>query len=357
MNAGSYWASNLFLGRIGEAIVEAVLTEFGYRVLRTGQEAALAMASSSQNPDELRYRPDLLVMDHKRTTHQYVEVKARSSRPMSVILEKSRLDGLRTHYPEAILVFTSAHNGSVNCASVQELTPSISRRSGRDVLEFDLLAEQWKPIWHFFPLVKPGQRLTRLWSRLQSIMQAYGEWQVRSDSEQERYDGEREILLEYIEEHSDARMLLQDIDTSSVDGNSLSELRGLAHKINAFWFALDLHGEENLQTWPFAATVESLTEGKSGEYLAAVDLGAIAEELAVYPGKVQAFWDLRKKHMDSHIGQEAGARFLKELLDFLPPGVGKGYLHSLETQPQAGFEVDIRTLVGLASKRNRLDSL
>ena len=110
MNRQDFWASSIFKGRIREAIVESVLLEFGYKVDRIGQEFG-----------KPRFTPDLLVRDPNTKGKTYVEVKLRTARPMSVRVEKIKLERIRRYYPQTILIFVSAYNGSVNCANIREL--------------------------------------------------------------------------------------------------------------------------------------------------------------------------------------------------------------------------------------------
>ena len=97
------WASSLFKGRIGEAVVESVLSEFGYQIARSGQEFHRLPAQSGSPQDVSA--PDLAVTDPNTKSTRYVEVKFQSARPMSVILKKSKLEDLRRYYPGTILVY------------------------------------------------------------------------------------------------------------------------------------------------------------------------------------------------------------------------------------------------------------
>jgi len=78
--------------------------------------------ASSESSSQQLLAPDLAVTDPKTSTTKYVEVKFRSARPMSVILERARLEDIRRYYPETILIFVSAYDGSVNCANVDEIS-------------------------------------------------------------------------------------------------------------------------------------------------------------------------------------------------------------------------------------------
>jgi len=188
------WASSLFKGRIGEAVVESVLSEFGYQVVRTGQEFN---RPTSDTPVHQVLAPDLAVTDPTTKVTTYVEVKFRTARPMAVILEKARLDRIRSYYPGTILIFVSAWNGSVNCANVDEISEDNYEVTG-EFAEFDLTRRGWRPIWDFFPLVQQGERLQQLWTELKSALNNFGEFQVKRRANEEVLEGERAFLIAYI---------------------------------------------------------------------------------------------------------------------------------------------------------------
>ena len=60
----SRWSHNLFKGRIGKAVIEAVLTEFGYLVTTGGYEVHL-----SGNPSDA---PDFIVEYPPTGTKEFV---------------------------------------------------------------------------------------------------------------------------------------------------------------------------------------------------------------------------------------------------------------------------------------------
>ena len=176
------------------------MLEFGYKVDRIGQEFS--------NP---RFTPDLLVRDPDSKNKTYVEVKLRTARPMSIRVEKKRLERIQRYYPQTVLIFVSAYNGSVNCAEIHELTSDEMKSQPGNFYEFDLFSDHWKPIWHFFPLVKPGERLTNLWTYLKECMHIFVESKVRKPTEKELFEDAREVLLDYIESNWKPRMLRYDI--------------------------------------------------------------------------------------------------------------------------------------------------
>lgn len=271
MGRQNLWASSIFKGRIGEAIVESVLLEFGYKVDRIGQEFGRP-----------RFTPDLLVHDPNTGNKTYVEVKLRTARPMSVIVEKKRLERIRRYYPQTVLIFVSAYNGSVNCAEIQELTSDEIKLQPDGFYEFDLFSDHWKPIWRFFPLVKPGERLTNLWTTLKECMHTFAESKVRNPKETELFEGERKELLGYIKDNWNPRMLQHDILIKDIETLSLRELWGKTLEINAFLLALDLNGEENIATIDFQKTMDKV-RSRTGEHYVAIDIQEISEILRPYP--------------------------------------------------------------------------
>lgn len=105
------WGRSFFKGRIGEGIVESVLAEFGYEVLRTGQEYRRKEEGNITQREP--FTPDFAVTDPRTQVTTLVEVKYRAARPMSVLWDGVRLEEIRHRYPGTVLV--SAYDGSVNC--------------------------------------------------------------------------------------------------------------------------------------------------------------------------------------------------------------------------------------------------
>ncbi len=343
MERQNFWASSVFKGRIGEAIVESVLLESGYKVDRIGQEFG------SQ-----RFTPDLLVRDPNTKNKTYVEVKLRTARPMSVHVEKKKLELLRRYYPQTILIFVSSYNGSVNCAKIRELTSDEIKLQSDGFYEFDLFSDHWKPIWHFFPLVKPGERLTNLWTTLKEYMHTFAKSKVQNPKKMELIEGEREELLGYIEESWNPHMLQHDILIKDIEKLSLRELREKVLEINAFLLALDLNGEENIATIEFQKTLDKV-RGRTSEKYVAIDVHEISELLRPYPDLSARFTQLIKDQQDAH--SPGLVLFLEELYNILPPGLGKALLTAGGTSLNEALEIDLRTALALAQRRNCLDTL
>lgn len=109
----NWWAANLFVGRIGEAVVESVLSEFGYAVMRSGNEQLAFPSRISGRKRRGKLTPDLLVRDPDSEEERYVEVKARSARPMAVILERVRFDTLQGSFPRTVLTLRPGRRRSL----------------------------------------------------------------------------------------------------------------------------------------------------------------------------------------------------------------------------------------------------
>jgi len=346
------WAANVFEARIGEALVEAVLFEFGYQVDRVGREY---QKLSWKGVSEIeRFTPDLLVAHPKRLETKRIEVKTRSARPMSVLIDRTRLMGMLKYFPDAILVFVSSYNGSLNCTSIDKLSHGQQNLRPDGYYEFSLLNGEWQPIWYYFPLVKPGERLAELWNSLKTYLLTFAESRVHSIKEKELFEGEQAELTGYIEKYWNPRMLEYDIfspqmKTPHVLGESWDRTR----QINAFLVATELCGEENTGTIEFTRVMDRVL-GRSAEHHTTVDLQEIRDGLTQYPDLLSRFNELVRKAADSS-KHGVYAEFLKELSEMLPEGVGKVLLSKEGAPLEDSIEVDFRTALGLAQRKNCLD--
>ncbi|GEM_PF-2879943 len=354
MVSQNWWANSLFKGRIGEAIVEAVLSEFGYQVDRTGQEY-FHSGESAETSSRGALAPDLSVTEPKTGLITHVEVKARFNRPMSVIMEHKRLEAIKLLYPGTLLVFVSGYNGSVNCANVDEMSSNLFKIRSDGFCEFDLTKGGWRPLWHFFPLVKPGERLDKLWVDLKDSLHSFGERHIRLSEERELFEGERESLIGYIEDLWDPRMKQYIQQDAILDDLNQTQLWNHVREINAYQFALDLHGEENIDTLEFRSTMGKLV-GEKGEQNLTLDLRKLQEALSSYPEALRQYEALLSVATALPTGGKWGRTFLEKLQQILPPGVGKAYLGGPDTPLDASLVIDLRTAVALANKRNQLDT-
>ena len=234
--AWNRWSAELFKGRIGEAVVEAVLEEFGYQVQRAGFE----QVHSGQN----RVAPDLLVTHPKSGMQRYVEVKYRSARPTSVILERRKVAALVGEFPETVLAMASAYDGAIYCSTVENIP--LSREPS--TVRLNLLDDYWMPIWHFFPLVRPGKRLAQLWKSFRNVLERYGERVVRTQRDQPLWEGEADALKSYILDTWDEEMQSLGIARPEPEKMTLADLWNSVREINAAGLAVQLIDQDPAET-------------------------------------------------------------------------------------------------------------
>jgi len=360
MTSQNHFARSLFMGRIGEAVVESVLMGFGYQVSRSGREFHRLPSLEDASSKEV-YAPDLAVTDPKTQTTRYVEVKLRSSRPMTVVMEKARLESLRRFYPGSVLVFVSSYNGSVNCANVDEMAPNNVAVSQEGLCEFDLLRRGWRPIWAFFPRVQPGEKLANLWADITDDLHSFAQSQMRRTKSGEAFPEERDRLEEYISDNWAPVMQLYVPGPPNTADLDIDELWEIVRKVEGCHFALDLHGEENAGTDEFSYTIDRLL-GRRGEKYISIDLRRLRTELINHPEYLKRFDELMQTpdrdelaHSYHQIDAAFQKQFFEEFLPSLPPGVGKVYLLPDQGTVNEAIEIDFRTALALSQRRNRLD--
>ncbi len=346
------WSSSLFKGRIGEALVEAVLLEFGYKVVRSGYE--YQKNDNKINDYYLQSSPDLIVIDPTTRNKTPVEVKLRTGRPMFVILEKVKLDRIRKYHPSTILAFVSAYDGSINCASLNDLALKDRNLDSKGYYALNLFEECWKPIWYYFPLVKQGDRLAKLWAAIKNTMNNFSMSKIFSSNTVESFEDEREALLKYIEDNWDVHMLQVDILNTELDKLTLAQLWDRVLAISAFLLALDILGEENIETIEFHRIMDKLT-GNTGEHYLAIDLEEIKASLHDYPDLIKQFNVLINSAYDSS-DRTKGFDYFRQIAEMLPTGVGRFLLIPEYGKMEDAIEVDAHTAIMITLHRNRLDS-
>ena len=136
MKVFNRWGINIFKGRIGEALIESVLQEFGYEVQRVGQEFLHGNNGNNRAISYAkRYAPDLKVIDPRTKKETLIEAKLRSARPMTATLDKVKFNSINKYYPDTIILhqillnFKSLFQKSYSPASLPELTRSKKRKS------------------------------------------------------------------------------------------------------------------------------------------------------------------------------------------------------------------------------------
>jgi len=334
-----WWAQNLFKGRIGEAIVEAILSEFGYKVERGGYEQV-----GAGNP---RVAPDLVVTDPRNQRRRYVEVKYRSARPTAVQLDTNRIAAYTEHYPHTILAVSSSWDGAIYCAEVEDLP-------GESTLS--LLGEYWKPIWHYFPLVKRGERLQQTWKDLMGTLSTYGSRQAFGRRDVKLWDGEYEALTRYLKENWDEGFLEVGIPKPETDKMTLEELWEVARRINAVVLVYELLDppEENPVESPLMLQIVNRALDIRGEGILMIDIEKLSEDLGLdkdlLAQLVPMLMELWKVDFD-----EKHRRLAEQFLEKLEDGVGEAYLLDQATPFGDSETVDLKTAIRLAINPCRID--
>jgi len=273
---------------------------------------------------------------------------------MSVQLEKTRIERLRRYYPKTVLIFVSAYNGSINCIDVQHPSFNSNNAIKADHYEFDLFSEDWKPIWHYFPLVKRGKRLSDHWALLKEYMHSFAKNRLLKSREQAFFEDEREALIDYIDSNYDARMIEYNIISAELEQLSLADLWEKALRINAFSFALNLCGEENMHHPAFNQVMDKIL-GQEGERYLTIPWGEIEDLLKPFPDVLDKYRSLARSLQDSS-GKETMTKLLGGLYNMLPPGIGKAFLLPEKGSMDDAIEIDMRTALAISQRRNCLDS-
>ena len=340
----SKWALNLFKGRIGEAVVEAVLLEFGYTVDRVGFGQGLSMDD--------RDLPDLLVTDQRTQKQRHVEVKYRSARPTTVQLDARRIKVYRDRFPQTVVALTSAWDGGIYCTSVQELPFP----SGKPEITLSLLEPIWQPIWDFFPRVQPGVRLKRIWNELQGTLTTFGSRQAFGRQDRMLWDGEYEALTSYLEESWDEDLLQFGIDRPDAEKMTLEELWTQARQIVAASLVMELlePTDDNQVESRLALLAFNRARDQKGENLLSIDLEGVSKSLGwtleATKTLMAAILEQIKAPPDSDKARKA-----MELLDELPDGIGGAYLLDQAMSVEASEHLDLKTALKLGMSRCRLD--
>ena len=332
------WAVSIFKGRMGEAIVESVLSEFGYTVRRAGFE----QISSDGN----RLSPDLLVT-HPRTKAQcYVEVKYRSARPTTVQYDPDRIRVLGLEYPGTVLAFVSAYDGAIYCSTIEDLPVA----SGGSISLIDGL---WKPLWHFFDLVHPGGRLKDLWSQLQATMETYGTRTILGRRDRRLWEDEYHALDRYLEERWEDSLQELGIPKPDPEKLTLEERWERVRQIGAAQLALDLFAEDEIFT-PTLQLAFQRALGRKGEEHLLVDIPELAKSLGVGVEDAVGIMVLISSLIKSSSNRELeGLR--QRLIEEIPDGIGEVFLLDAALSFEEAQKVDLKTAIRLASNPCRLD--
>ena len=337
----NYWSRNLFKGRVGEAVIESVLSEFGYLVLRAGYEQA-------GGAREL-LKPDLLVDDPRTRQQTYVEVKYRSARPTAVQLDAERLLVVRQDYPQAILAFVSAYDGAIYCAALDNLDLG---EGGR----VNLLDGAWQPIWHYFPLVLPGPKLHGLWKDLRASLENFGSRIVSRRLDSQLWEDETDALAAYLEATWEEPM--QDLGIAEPEPEKLTheEKWEKAREINAANLVLDLfeYAEEDSVETNTLLLALGRALGRRGEGILTIDLGEVARSLGLEQDDRAVVGLIRAGfNVQPHDRKITDLR--DRLLAELPDGVGGVYMIDPSVPFEEAHQVDFKTAIRLAWNPCRID--
>ena len=345
------WSNNLFLGRIGEALVESVLSDYGYRVTRTGGEFRLP--GSEPLTLEQRTRPDFWVFSSSEDEGRYVEVKARSWRPMRVLMGRSEVDNINRIYPDTLMVFVSSYDGSLNCAPVSEITADMYLEDSDDMLEFDLTRDGWRPIWDFFPRINPDEELADLWKSLTNTLEGFGNRRVQYSKGEELYEDELQSLKAWVDKFWEDWMPDYGLKAKP-EIDSRAAYWELVREMNSILLVAELFGGENFGTREFLSTW-GIAKGEKGEGSITLDLQEIFELIGSDPANESNFRRTLSEITSRKDNAPSGSRLLELIAKSLPAGVGKAYIPVEGSPLDEALEVDLRTAWAMARGKNRLD--
>lgn len=338
-----WWSSNIFKGRIGEAVIESILIEFGYIVRRSGYEQ-----TSSGSP---RIAPDLLVTHPGTGERFYVEVKYRSARPTEVLIEGGRLAEYRANYPGTILAINSSWDGGIYCSKVED----IPVKDHEGTAPLNLTADYWKPIWQCFPLVKQGEQLKETWRFLRDIMAAYGTRQIFGRQDQKLWGEEYEALTSYIEASWDEQLEGLGIPEPQPERATLEELWESVRQINASELADELleptHGEV-ISGIAMHQTMQRILN-RRGEAFATFDLAKICEGLRL--GQDELSKILAANLVTNLQKTQPDGNSRRIWIEALPDGIQGAYLMDQSIPFEETPPVDLKTVLLLITSQCRID--
>ena len=338
-------AKDSFKNRIGEAIVETTLVSFGYTVERTGQVQNIGTTKQVSTPD-------LLVTDPNDNKQIYLEVKLRSPEPMKIRIEKSQVDFLRSNYPDALLVFVSSFNGSINCLEIKDPVLNNDNLNAEGFYELELLAKEWKPLWHYFPLVQKGDRTDALWYSLKDVLGDFGTNRITHNKDNEFFAEEKESLKAYIQKHWHPGMIGHNIHMIDPDITDITGVWEHALAIHAFRFAFEMCGNDNMDHPAFGQVMDKVL-GRIGEKFITIPYQDIKKALTEHPELYKQLQELEEK-VSNTPPYDAAVVMMEGLLEIIPPGIGTAYILPEKDSNQRILEVDFHTVLRLLQRRNCL---
>lgn len=117
---------NVMKGRVGQAIVESVFTEFGYEVYPFGYETYftniirhMQRGIANEAVRKTRATPDLFLYDREVNEGHFIEIKTTTSPDESVVwVPKSQIQLYLRHWPEASIVFCCLRTINLYCEDI-----------------------------------------------------------------------------------------------------------------------------------------------------------------------------------------------------------------------------------------------
>ncbi|HEY95771.1 MAG TPA: hypothetical protein G4O15_12630 [Dehalococcoidia bacterium] len=337
--------SDSFKNRIGEAIVETTLVNFGYTVERISQLQKIGLTEQVSTPD-------LLVTDPKDNKQTHLEVKLRSTEPMKIRIEKSQVDFLRSNYPDALLVSVSSFNGSINCLEVNNPVLNDDNLNSESFYELELLANEWKPLWNYFPLVQKGDKTDALWYSLKDILDDFGTNRITHNKENDFFAEEKESLKAYIQKHWHPGMMDHNIHLIDPDIADITDVWEHALAIHAFRFAFEMCGNDNIDHPAFSQVMDKVL-GRIGEKYITIPYQDIKKALTEHPELYKRLQELEEQ-VSKTPPYDAGNVMMEGLLEIIPPGIGTAYILPEKVSDQSILEVDFYTVLRLLQRRNCL---
>lgn len=338
-------ATDSFKNRIGEAIVETTLVSFGYTVERISQ------VQKTESSEQLS-TPDLLVTDPNDNKQTYLEVSLRSPEPMKIRIEKSQVDFLKSNYPDALLVFVSSFNGSINCLEIKDPLLSDENLTEEGWYDLELLANEWKPLWDYFPLVQKGDKTDALWYSLKGILDDFGANRITHNKDSEFFAEEKESLKAYIQKHWHPGMMDHNIHMIDPDITEITDVWEHALAIHAFRFAFEMCGNDNIDHPAFSQVMDKVL-GRIGEKFITIPYQDIKKTLTEHPELYKQLQELEEK-VSTTPPYEAGVVMMEGLLEIIPPGIGTAYILPEKDSDRGNLEVDFHTVLRLLQRRNCL---
>lgn len=335
----TYWARSLFKGRIGEALVESILAEFGYRVQRAGYE----QVGTGNN----RIQPDLLVAHPAgQEEPRYVEVKYRSARPTSVMVEPKRVQRLAVDYPGTVFAFVSAYDGAVYCADVEDIASS-----GTEIIS--LLSDLWKPITAYFGYVQKGQRLTDLWTQTRKTMEDFGTWVIPGKRDHKLWDGEYDAIEGFLSANWEESYESLGIQKPLPEQLTLEERWEVARRISAAQLAVSLFEDDEIHSPTLGLVIERAL-GNRGEEHAIVDIPELATALGIDEAAVVGMLTLIASAIRRGANDD-DMKLIGNVLSGIPDGVGLVNLASSTSPYEESEKVDFKTFIKMAINPCRID--